>query len=304
MISLTDLKIVSPEELASVDNCFFFTGESIDDRGDELCTLLASNDSNQLIKIDFDIDNYSFSINDSMTGVYKFGSVVEGICEAIPNNEVLFEATTLGFVELLVLLKWFSSSKFDTIKIVYAEPQNYKPRANYMNDFGCHEFDLSTHSAGFKGVPSFTKAISTKEKAILIAIMGFERARLGQLMELDEGAYIEKIQPIFGTPSYQVGWDKHSFFQNVNTLKEKGVKPMFVSANSPLDTLESLTYIGESLQGKQLMVAPFGTKPSSIGAAIFLINNSQDVILKYDHPVAKRNRSEGIGNIHCYTLSK
>ena len=303
MISLIDLTSTSLDDLAPLKNKICFIGEAIDERGAKINEVLTSED-NKLIKVKFDIDSYAIHFNDDKISVLNYYNLVETIYNNSQYDEILIDATTLGFVELLILLKWFSRAIINSLKIIYAEPKAYKHRLNYMSDFGRHEFDLSSHSAGFKAVPGFTKAISVNEKAILIAVLGFERARLGQLMELDEGAYIESILPIFGMPGFQVGWDKHSFFQSVDTLKEKGRKPQFVSANSPLDMVNILNYIKDSLEGKQLMVAPFGPKPLSIGIALFLINNSPDVILKYDHPKIKPNRSNGVGNIHTYSLSK
>lgn len=303
MISLADLDYTSLGNLTSFKKTLCFTGKIIDERGARIVEALTT-DNNEIIEVNFDIDNYSIAFNEQNVGVLRFFSLVEQLFKNSPHNDVLIEATTLGFVELLVLLKWFSRTQIKSLKIIYAEPKAYKHRVNYMNDFGRHEFDLSTHSAGFKAVPGFTKAISANEKATLIAALGFERSRLGQLMELDEGAYIESIIPIFGTPGFQVGWDKHSFFQSVDTLKDKGLKPQFVSANSPLDMLNTLNYIKDSLDDKQLMVAPFGPKPLSIGIALFLINNSPDVILKYDHPIKKGDRSNGVGKVHIYSLTK
>ena len=172
-----------------------------------------------------------------------------------------------------------------------------------MNDFGKHEFDLSTHSEGFKAIPGFAKALTQSQKAILISSMGFERSRLGQLLSLDDGAYIHSVLPIYGTPGFQAGWDKHSFFQNVETLSDKGIKPQFVSANSPLDMLYMLQFIKDSFVDEEITLAPLGTKPLSIASAVFLINNPT-VTLKYDHPKRKGRRSTGLGKIHLYVIDK
>lgn len=301
MISLIDLNNISLDELSLLKNKLCFTGQALDERGTKVNTALCSQNNN-FITVEFDIDSYAISFNNNKVSVLKFFALLETLFNDSEHKDVIIEATTIGFVELLVLLKWFSRTNIDSLQIIYAEPSAYKPRINYMNDFGRHEFDLSSHSAGFKAVPGFTKAMSANEKAVLIVALGFERSRLGQLIELDEGAYIESIFPVFGMPGFQVGWDKHSFFQSVDTLKEKGGKPRFVSANSPLDMLNTLNLIKESLNGQQLMVAPFGPKPLGIGIALFLINNTPEIILKYDHPKIKGDRSNGMGKIHTYSL--
>lgn len=303
MIAISDLNCMSFDEILPFKNSLCFVGDLLDDRGKEIVGFL-ENQGNEVVTVEFDVATYSLCFNRQPISVQRFFPFIQKLFSDSKFTEVIIEATTIDFVSLLVLLKWFSRADCPKIEIIYAEPASYKHRVDYMNDFGRHEFDLSTHSAGFKAVPGFTKAISANKKATLIAVLGFERSRLGQLMQLDEGAYIRTILPIFGTPGFQVGWDKHSFFQSVDTLKDCGGSPHFVSANSPLDMLNTLNYIKDSLEGEQLMVAPFGPKPLSIGIALFLVNNSPEIILKYDHPIRKGGRSIGVGKVHTYSLTK
>ena len=242
-------------------------------------------------------------MNDEEHPVSRSNLVIDDFVKTHTGRKFYLDVTTVGFVELLLVLRWFSKSKLNEISIFYAEPLKYKSRVNYMDDFGKHEFDLTSHSAGFKAVPGFTKAISTEEKASLIAVIGFERSRLGQLIQQDEGAYIGKIFPIFGTPGFKVGWDKHSFLQSVETLKDRSRSPRFVTAYSAIDILNCFELIKESLPNETIMVAPFGTKPLSLGAAIFLVNHREDVMLKFDHPTKKSDSTEGVGEIHKYTVT-
>lgn len=302
MISISDSKTITTEAIGSLTNTLCFVGPSIDQRGEDLTQALGATGS--IIRVKFDIKSYLFDIDGTEVGIIGLKRFLDGIVGELDFEDVYIETTTLGFVEVLLLIKWFSSSELDSIKLVYAEPNRYKLRTNYMNDFGKHEFDLSAHTEGFKAIPGFAKALTQSKKAILISSMGFERSRLGQLLAQDDGAYIHSVIPIFGTPPYQTGWDKHSFFQNVEVLNDKGEKPQFVAANSPIDMLDRLEYIkGSCDEDDEITVAPLGTKPFSIATAIFLINNP-DITLKYDHPKRKGSRSTGLGNIHLYKISK
>jgi hypothetical protein len=301
MISLIDSKLLSLESAAEIKNNLYFRGQILDQRGHDLVGTLDKD--NSCIEVIFDVNTYIFTINKVQVGIRDLARHLSELINEYNFSNILLEATTLGFVEILVLLKWFSKSEFDNLQIVYAEPRQYSLRTNYMNDFGKHEFDLSTHSGGFKAIPGFAKALTQTKKAILIASMGFERSRLGQLLSLDDGAYIQSVIPIYGTPGFKAGWDKHSFFQNVETLKDKGQKPRFVSANSPIDMLAMLNYIATSYTDEEITLAPLGTKPLSIASAIFLINNP-NITLKYDHPQKKGKRSDGIGEVHLYTITR
>ncbi len=304
MLNITDHRSISLDDADSINHAIFFCGEAIDDRGRAILSVIQNEPSNLIIKVYFDVSRYVVILNGVEYPVLKANTVISALIEANDGNQFYLDATTVGFVELLLVLRWFSRSKFCTLSVFYAEPLRYKSRIDYMNDFGKHEFDLTSYSAGFKAVPGFSKALSTDDKATLVAVLGFERSRLGQLIQSDEGAYIGNILPIFGTPGFKVGWDKHSFLQSVDTLKDRSGKPQFVTAYSAIDIFNCLERIKISLPNETIMVAPFSTKPLSLGVVVFLVNNSEDVILKYDHPTKKSDSSEGVGKIHEYTVTR
>jgi hypothetical protein len=302
MISINDYKPITTEELTNLTNTLCFIGPPIDQRGEDLTAAL--NNTGLIVQVSFQVKEYSIEVDGNKVGTVGLNGYLNNIIEGKKFDTIYIESTTLGFVEVLLLLKWFSKSKISTLNVIYAEPNKYKSRTNYMSDFGKHEFDLSTHTEGFKAIPGFAKALSQSTKSILISSMGFERSRLGQLLSLDDGAYINSVVPIFGTPPYQTGWDKHSYFQNVEVLSSKGEKPQFVAANSPIDMLEMLEYIkGSCGEDNEITLAPLGTKPMSIASAVFLINNPK-ITLKYDHPKRKGSRSTGLGKIHLYEIRR
>jgi hypothetical protein len=284
------------------DNKLLVCGSALDDRCRTIRELALSNPNSSVLEVTFNSETYSLEVDSKHAPLRKSTDLIAEKISERGLFEIAIDITSLGFVELLVILRWFKNSEFKTLGAIYGEPEGYKPRADYMSDFGHHEFDLTSHSGGFKAIPGFSQAISSGKKATLIALLGFERSRLGQLIQLDEGAYIGEVLPIFGTPSYKVGWDKHCFFQNIETIKNCRSSPNFVSSYSPYDLIETLKYIKDSLQGVELMIAPFGTKPLSLGAAVFLSNNSE-VTLKYDHPIKKQGSSNGVSRIHLYELS-
>lgn len=278
-------------------------GPAIDDRCGEIRRTTLSKDHSKILEVLFNSETYSLQVGQNSSSLRQSSSLIGAEILGGNFSKIIIDITSLGFVELLLIIRWFKNSDLDSIEAVYGEPVAYKPRADYMSDFGHHEFDLTSHSGGFKAIPGFSKAISSGKKATLIALLGFERSRLGQLLQLDEGAYIGEVLPIFGTPSYKVGWDKHCFFQNIETLKNCCGSPSFVSAYSPYDLVRTLEYIKESIPEKEIMIAPFGTKPLSLGAAIFLSNNPE-TSLKYDHPIKKQGSSSGVSRIHLFVLSK
>lgn len=304
LIEVTDRVKINEEAISNPNPSVYFVGEPLDERGELVHSELCKSDIHMIYKVSFDVNEYRMTINGIDYSARNINSkLLELLSESI-GKPIVMDSTTLGFVELLYIIRWFSSSQIEAIDVLYLEPGEYKSRANYMSDFGRHEFDLSSHSGGFKGLPGFSQMVSADQKACLISVLGFERSRLGQLMQVDEGAYIDVVLPIFATPSFKAGWDKHSFYQNVETLDGRAMKPEFVSADSPSDIVRMLNRIKNSMDDSVLMVSPFGAKPLSVGVAIFLVNNLNSVILKYDHPTKKRGRSNGVGHIHSYRLKK
>ena len=64
--------------------------------------------------------------------------------------------------------------------------------------------------------------------------------------------------------------------------------------------------INKNSNDKQLVIAPIGTKPHSIGAIVFMVNSyykNKKVGVIYDFPIKKENRTDGIGLIHEYTIN-
>ncbi|MBQ0832841.1 hypothetical protein [Marinobacter sp.] len=302
MIDIINHTRVNPNNYGR-DHTLLICGSALDDRCTTIRDLTLARINSKVLEVTFNSDTYSLGVGDKTASLRQSNSILTQEILKLDFVNVAIDITSLGFVELLVILRWFKNSDFAILGAVYGEPKSYKPRADYMSDFGHHEFDLTSHSGGFKAIPGFSKAISSGTKATLIALLGFERSRLGQLIQLDEGAYIGKVLPIFGTPSYKVGWDKHCFFQNIETIKNCCGSPNFVSSYSPYDLIETLKYIKECFPEEELMIAPFGTKPLSLGAAIFLSNNS-DTTLKYDHPIKKQSSSSGVARIHLYELTQ
>lgn len=302
MITIHDSQRISRNQILSEEPSVYFIGEALDDRGQLIHNQLSNVDIHQVFQMSFNVSDYKIKINNDFYSCREIANTLKSILEPFIEMPIIIDSTTLGFIEILFILRWFSTLPDKEMLVIYIEPAEYKSRTNYMSDYGKHEFDLSSHSSGFKAVPGFSKMVEPSNRVNLVSILGFERARLGQLLQLDEGAYIDKVFPVFATPSFKAGWDKHSFYQNVETLQGKSMRPEFVSADSPIDLINTLEKIKSSLDQDLLMLAPFGSKPLSVGAAVFLVNFKDEVILKYDHPVKKSGRSNGIGLIHSYKL--
>lgn len=294
---------VDRSKLLTIKADIFFFGEPLDDRGKFVVSALQENLSPNKVIIKFDASKMTFTINGLNVPLRDFSSHLSKISPEYIAGQIVVDATTLGVSELLYILRWALRVELKA-NIIYAEPKSYPSVFDATSDYGRHHFNLSSSSVGYRALPGFTRTTSTVKKAHLIALLGFERVRLGQLLQNDEGAFIEAVTPIFGVPSFRPSFDKHSAYQNIDRLVRVSDKPEFCCASNPFETFRKLKFIKRCLPDKVLHVAPIGTKPMAIGACLFILNNlNENVGLMYDHPINSKGRSRGVTKIHLYEIS-
>lgn len=133
--------------------------------------------------------------------------------------------------------------------------------------------------------------------------MGFEERRLDVALET------QILRPsdaavVFGVPAFFPGWEMHSFANNVRVIQDAGLSGgvHFCGPENPASAYDLLAEISESLlSGERLIVAPIGTKPNGIGAAVFVASHS-DIGLLYDHPKRSPGRTSNVARWHLYKV--
>lgn len=299
-----DHLITDLTEIAKMHGNVIFAGLPVDDRGEIVTKNLKNSGPSMYIELYFNPEKMLFVINEKEVGFRNFNSELGNLLKVMLDKNFTIDATTLSIAELLYIFRWIKGLNVDAcVNILYAEPQNYTARIDTHSDFGKHQFSLSNDSRGYIGLPGFTKTAGARKKSHVIALLGFERVRLGQLLSIDEGAYIEGFTPIFGVPGFKPCYDKHSVYHNIELIHKSGEKPEFAAANNPFSTFHLLREISDSLPRKLLNIAPIGTKPMAIGACLFLIANDRKLGLMYDHPYKKNGRSEGVSKLHRYKVT-
>jgi len=300
------LREISKKDMGSLSSTLCLIGNPIDERGHFITSAFGSERHDQIITIELKAEDMRSEINKTDVAFRNISERLSSITNKHSFNNVLIDATTLGVPEILVIIKWLQFTGIcSRVKIIYAEPDNY-PQIELPSIYGSHQFNLSKASIGYKSLPGFTKTTSMEKKSHLIALLGFERVRLGQLLQTDEGAYINEITPIFGVPGFKPSYDKHSAYQNIDSIKDKDKsnKPLFSSANNPYDTFMLLERVIETETDKIINVAPIGTKPMAIGAAVFILKHrKENVGLMYDYPIKTPDRSRGVSRIHIYSVN-
>lgn len=293
--------------LPILSNTICFHGNPLDERGDYAISL---NIDNKLINFKYDDENFNIIINGETFDVDEY----ENEFLTITESSIIIEATTLSVIDILFILKAIKTiSSIVDIQILYIEPKEYNFKNSSILEYD--DFELSSKFKEFPPVPGFTiltqpydEVDEERENTELIAFLGFERTRLGQIFTSDDGATYTKFTPVIPLPGFSPGWENRTISSHLKFFSSKYVfnKLEYVSANNPYHAYKIL--LNFSKTRNKFRIAPIGTKPNAIGCAIFLLNNDTNNGINsgilFDFPTKIKKRSNGVGKINIYMLIK
>ncbi|MCD1589018.1 hypothetical protein K7H09_23750 [Halomonas sp. IOP_14] len=270
-------------------------GLNIDERSEYSIQHVADN---SLLSLVFTYDKNDLNVNVN-------GSVVECHELSLYLSELnvlslLIDSTSLDVPELALILNAVKECEIKDVLIVYFEPENYS--SSDSGSLNAEEFNLSDEILGFEGagIPTISMPLEEDRIRKFIAFAGFEAGRLQSAIETyDISSSEAKI--FFGIPAFRPGWEMKSIRRNIHTLSEHsfGGRIGYCSANNVTDALRSLYRI-KFEEDAMFYLLPLGTKPNSIAAIIFKIENDERVRILYDQPQKKVGRSQGVGRRHYY----
>lgn len=277
-----------------------FIGSPIDDRG-RLSVTKAKEAAQRTAVVSYDAETFTLSVNDVRFAANNRG--FRNLISDYPASRILLDASTLEFPEMLLLIKAFLSTEPLELGFLYVEPESYEERRGPETE-DLHAFALREEYRAFAPIPGFTPMLSDTRKARLLAFVGFESTRLKRVIHEDEGARISAFSVVFGVPPFRASWEMHSFMQNSNILKESAFEEvLFVGANNPRATYNLISKVAGCCPNSEVMtIAPLGTKPMSIGAALYAAQNAAGIRVIYDYPKTRPDCTHGIGKIHHYTV--
>tara|TARA_R110000782_G_scaffold237188_1_gene323520 strand:- start:258609 stop:259574 length:966 start_codon:yes stop_codon:yes gene_type:complete len=295
---------------------YFFVGPCVDDRSKKVYEEFKPNMSGKLISISYNIENEKFLLEEVQELQEKLDTDridAEG-CNLLPdfitqienldinNKVILLDATSLMhpllFYFIKVLRQYFTPKN---LFICYTEPKKYKQKDN---SFINQSFDLTEKFCDRSSLPGFLTLSRNKKNRLLVAIMGFEGNRFSKTFE-EVNPTVRKTMAIVGFPSFHPSWQYYVYSQNREVLEQsKAYLSIYrASAFEPFEVYNILDAIKKNNPDNDIIVAPLGTKPHSIGACMFCIDN-EDVSLHYDYPFfGKKIRTDGIGKSYIYNLS-
>lgn len=276
---------------------FVFTGSvcDLDDRTawvDQYCSNVA--EQRIVVRYEHTQSKNSYLVN----GQDMQLSSIENLRDLV----VLIEATSLDFPELLLVVNFFLKNQI-SFDICYVEPEKY---FNFATGDDEHSsYVISDEGFGLEFIPEFT--CSAKPSRTLIVALGFEGHRFGGIIESEE-FFISKTYALLGVPAFNPGMEKESLKANYKQLSDSNSTLKVAPANDPYDNYRTLIKLlsavrsnPESKFPEPLVVAPFGTKPTSI-ALIFFAVTQKNVGVIYDFAKRKKGRTTGIGNAHIWSF--
>ncbi|MGV3517682.1 MAG: hypothetical protein ACO1TH_11340 [Luteitalea sp.] len=192
-------------------------------------------------------------------------------------------------------------SSAQAVRVVYAEPLNYRRHASPASPA---LFDLSVAYRGILPLPGMARLAGPLDdtRTLLVTFLGFEGNRARHMaLSIDP---VPKVVPVIGVPGFQIEYPAFTIASNREFLAEHQAYSdiRWARASCPFSAHETLTSIATDFPQFYMYIAPVGTKPHALGAVQFAIEHPGISELLYDHPVRKAGRTEGVGVTHVYTL--
>lgn len=270
-------------------------GESIDERSEYSIQHVIEN-SNVSLKFVYDKNDLNVIINGNVVECHELTQYFDDL----KIGNLLLDATSLDIPELALVMSAVRNCVINDVLIVYFEPEQYSTRNT--GTLNAEEFNLSDEILGFEGAGIPTISMPIEEHCVrkFIAFAGFEAGRLQSAIETYD-ILSSEAKIFFGIPAFRPGWEVKSIRRNIQTLNEHsfGGRIGYCSANNVTDALRSLRCL-KIEEGTMVYLLPLGTKPNSIAAIIFKIENDEKVRILYDQPHKKIGRSQGVGRRHYY----
>jgi len=273
---------------------------STEDRGQlPLWASLRASASDQLISLVPDINAETVIVNAKNTIHLRDEEQLDHITN---KEKLLIDISGLPHSVWAPLLKSAQKQNIPT-RVLYAEPESYKP---HPSPASATLFDLSLDFLGMAPLPGFVQLSGPpdEDKCIFVAMLGFEGNRPERLvLQIDP---VPKVIPIVGVPGFQLEYPAFTVACNRVLLDDyRAHKELrYARASCPFDAYLQLKKIHRDYPNHYMYIAPVGTKPHSLGAILYSLNNPNNTEILFDHPIRKAGRTKGLGVIHIYDLGK
>ena len=221
------------------------------------------------------------------------------------SGPVVLEATTLGFVEILLCCRAFHKIGIEAFGMTYVEPDRYHaPELEHSHLLHRRDFELSGEVPGYRAIPGNAILLGDRTLQKGVFFLGYEEARLRRAFEDLQMIRPSRSDVVFGVPAFKPGWEMDAIANNIAVIREQNIRGdvYFCGAENPAAVIEKLEDIHKGLAANErLFIAPIGTKPHGIGVALFA-SQHHNIGIIYDHPQRTSGRSDDIAHWHLFLV--
>lgn len=300
-----------PNFYKSVD--VLIIGDSNEMRAQHIPKYLNRKFTGVILKLSYDLETEKFDINAVKIDDIDKKIIASPLKDLVPDfiemlhsfnlfdKTILIDTTSIKHPLIFYILKVFKKSiKVKRLFLGYTEPERYAEEESHS----VRKFELTEKFIGAGTMPGFLRSYNQSKEKLLCVALGFEGSRFKKAFEELEPSQT-KTFVIVGFPSFRPNWQFYVYDQNQSALEQtKAYQNMYrATANSPFGIYNILNEIKSKNADDNLVIAPLGTKPHSIGMGMFAVDN-EDVQIYYDFPsYGKKIRTIGIGNAYIYNLT-
>ena len=210
-----------------------------------------------------------------------------------PQNSIItIDISTFTKKHLLLILKAMDNlSLWDSLQIIYTEPESYLTDHHLPMSMGLRKIDT---------IPGFASTHSLAKPFLLVIFLGYEGDRARALYEnLDPNETIL----IVPKPAYREEWEGHTEHMNKDLIVLIGEDKM-KEAHS-LDPHKVISFLSNVFKEEgeynlnlwNCSISPIGPKPQIVGLYLFWRRNPGEFSIIYAQPLRHNEEfySEGIG---------
>lgn len=281
-------------------------GKGADTRAKHFLGLIENEYKGKILQLDVDVRNHNHLTVDQIvdgkvrqigTG-YLVHHLEHYVRELMRGSSVCIDISGIKHQLLFFLLKVIRKVGVARLFAVYTEPQRYE-----KTDFDEDQYWLTEDFLGIRPAPGYAKSLAPQDHFILVSILGFEGNRFQAIFDHLQ-PLSNRIIPIVGFPAFKPGWKGIALAANRAVLETTGCAYELQYCNSacPFDVYERLRAIRTSFPSAQLVIAPLGPRPLTLGCAFYLLRDA-NCLLTYDNPVERKYRTLGVEKCHFYHVT-
>jgi hypothetical protein len=229
--------------------------------------------------------------HDPLDGVFKIKELLKNNLLTLEDKTVTVDITTFTKQYILVLFKFIESQKTKSVRLFYAEPQDYSVK---------WKKPLSSGLIDIVSVPSYGGHYYAEKENLLILQLGYEGDRAYGLWEK---CAPHKTIVLIGKPSFKETWEGRVEKFNARLLSKLSKDfRYYIATLDPFEVSKNLDNLIKEYSPKfNISISPLGPKPQVLGCYLS-VRKYPDVQIIYAIPKSHEEEyfSKKVGKVWEY----